>query len=54
MVTYQRFVQIVFDEADGNATELMSWAAERWRNNKDTLSAATVAEARDLVRRTLS
>jgi hypothetical protein len=54
MVSYQRFVAIVFDEADGDATELMKWSAERWQRNKEMLSTATVAEARDLVRRTLS
>ena len=55
MVSYQRFVGIVFDEADDNieATDLMQWAGARWSRNKETLNHATGSEARDLVRRSL-
>ena len=55
MVSYQRFVGIVFDEADDDveATDLMKWAAARWNRNKETLNRATVSEARELVRRSL-
>lgn len=57
MVTYQKFVSIVFDVMDSDSAEtsaeLMSWAAEAWSDNKEELKTATVAEARDAVQRAL-
>ena len=55
MVSYQTFVSLVFDEVndDAEAPEVMSWAGERWSNNKDVLSTATRTEAKDAIRRSL-
>ena len=49
MVSYSKWVSILFEtypEADG--TEVVSVAGSTWSENKDLLSGATVAEARNL------
>lgn len=53
MVTYQKFVSIMFDvvgsDSSDESAEIMSIAAETWNDNKDELETATVAEARQAV-----
>lgn len=49
MVSYTKWTSIVFDVApsDAEASEVVSWAAARWRERKADIQAATVTEARD-------
>jgi hypothetical protein len=48
MVSYIDWTEVVFDVVDGRAeaTEVVSWAAEQWRENKSGLKAASKSEAR--------
>lgn len=58
MVSYQRWTQIAFAEADRqgmrssqeNSQSLISVAAEVWRDRKQELQAATIAEAESIAR----
>lgn len=52
MVDYQRWTSIVFEvaPADADSTEVISWAAARWRERRDDLEHATVREARQWAR----
>lgn len=59
MVSYQKWTQIVFEVAKAkgmessqeNAQEGVSLAAQKWRANKEMLSAATVTEAKKVAER---
>jgi hypothetical protein len=54
MVDYQTWTSIVFEiAADEDATEVISWAAARWREHRQDLRAATKSEAREWARHKL-
>lgn len=56
MVSYQKWTALAFEAARSkgmqssqeNSQDLVSVLAEVWRDRKDELSTATVAEARDI------
>lgn len=58
MVTYQKWTQIAFEVARSkgmqnsqeNSQQLISVVADIWNREKETLSSATVAQARDTAR----
>lgn len=56
MVSYTEWTSIVFDVAPSSAeaSEIVSWAAARWRERKSDLEDATEAEARSWARSKLS
>lgn len=61
MVTYQKWTAIVFEVAEQKGADtsrfqndIVSTAASIWQAQKDHLSTATVAQARDVARRQVS
>lgn len=55
MVEYSEFVSLVFEQAPSNAeaTEVVSWAADRWNDRRDDLQDASKREVRDWLARKL-
>lgn len=55
MVEYTEWTAIVFDVApdDAPATEVVSWAADRWGERKEALKNASKREARQWARQQL-
>jgi hypothetical protein len=51
MVSYTEWTAIVFElVGDEDATEVISWASDRWNERKSDLEDATTAEAREWAR----
>lgn len=51
MVTYQRWTKVLFEvHPDADAQDVISVAAAEWRDKKEAIQDATVAEAREYAR----